>query len=37
MSNGKNGRILIWEIPWKPLGIPDISAIFLAQLLNQKR
>jgi len=29
MSYGKNGRILIWEIPWRPLGIPDIFGIFL--------
>jgi len=30
MSYGKNGRILIWEIPERPWGIPDIFGIFLA-------
>jgi len=30
MSYGQNGRILIWEIPWRPMGIPDIFGIFLA-------
>jgi len=26
----KNGRILIMEIPRRPVGIPDIFGIFLA-------
>jgi len=30
MSYGKIGRMLIWEIPWRPLGITDIFGIFLA-------
>jgi len=30
MSYGKNGRILIWEIPYRPLGITEIFGIFLA-------
>jgi len=28
MSYGKNSRILIREILWRPLGIPDIFGIY---------